>query len=92
MERSDKEQLLESIDLKRQKGVGISELIYVLFALILALALFFPKIWLSNQIYYKSRNINKLLDDYEILKEENRLLRQKLEYERYKNQVMDAIF
>ena len=92
MRQEDKEQLLESIELEEHGTIGWSELIYALFAFLLAFALLFPKIWLSNQIYYKSRTINKLLDDYEILKEENRLLRQKLEYERYKNQVLDSIF
>ena len=91
---NDREELLESIqDLGEGQGhIGIGTFLIVILAVLLVLALFVPKIYLSNAIYYKSRNINKLLDDYEILKEENRLLNQKLEKIRFKTQVLDTIF
>lgn len=93
MKKAEKQELLEAIEeVERAKGLDVSYLILTLFVVTLVFALIVPKIYLANEIYYKSRSINKLLDDYEILKEENRLLTQKLEYERYKNQVLDTIF
>lgn len=93
MKNAEKQELLDAIEeVERTKGLEVSYLFFTIFVIALVFALIVPKIYLTNQIYYKSRSINKLLDDYEILKEENRLLTQKLEYERYKNQVLDTIF
>ncbi len=93
MRRSERGELLESFEeIEQRSELSLGHFIYVVLLMLLALLLFVPKIYVANQIYYKSRTINKLLDDYEILKEENRLLTQKLEYERYKNQVLDTIF
>ncbi len=93
MRRNERGELLESFEeIEQRSELSLGHFIYVVLLMLLALLLFVPKIYVANQIYYKSRTINKLLDDYEILKEENRLLTQKLEYERYKNQVLDTIF
>ncbi|BCD62400.1 hypothetical protein NitYY0826_C1276 [Nitratiruptor sp. YY08-26] len=93
MEKVEKKELLDSIDeISSKKELDGTFFILVILSVVLIIALIFPKIYLSNQIYYKSRTINTLLDNYEILKEENRLLRQQLEYERYKNQVLDTMF
>ena len=90
---SQEEKLLEGFDQSEEsKELGLLDFLIVVVAVIVALVLFVPKIYIANQIYYKSRNINKLLDDYEILKEENRLLNQKLEKLRFKTQVLDTIF
>ncbi len=90
--RVDKNELLESIDTIKYEHFDVSYLIITFLVAIIVILFIFPKIYLSNQIYYKSRSINKLLDDYEILKEENRLLKQKLEYQRYKNLVLGSMY
>lgn len=56
-----------------------------------ALTLYFPKIYLRNNIYYVSRDINKLQDNYISLKEENTFLKQQLEDMKFKNQIMDSL-
>ena len=91
---SEKQELLDSIEEleERHSQISFGTFVMVILTVLLVLALFVPKIYIANQIYYKSRNINKLLDDYEILKEENRLLNQKLEKLRFKTQVLDTIF
>ena len=53
--------------------------------------LYFPKIYLRNNIYYVSRDINKLHDNYISLKEENRFLAQQLEDMKFKNQIIDSL-
>lgn len=68
-----------------------SALLTVFGLLFLILALYLPKIYLRNNIYYISRDINKLHDNYISLKEENRFLAQQLEDMKFKNQIMDAL-
>ncbi|RXK07896.1 hypothetical protein [Halarcobacter bivalviorum] len=68
-----------------------NSLLFVLGALILALVLFFPKIYLANNIYYVSKDINKLYGHYISLKEENKFLAQQLEDMKFKNQIEDSI-
>lgn len=59
--------------------------------LLIILTLYLPKIYLRNNIYYVSRDINKLYDNYISLKEENRFLAQQLEDMKFKNQIMNSI-
>lgn len=68
-----------------------SSLVIVLAAFIISLVLFFPKIYLSNSIYYISKDINKLNAHYISLKEENRFLVQQLEDMKFKNQIVDSL-
>jgi len=66
-------------------------LLIVLGAMIVILSLYLPKIYLRNNIYYVSRDINVLHDNYISLKEENRFLQQQLEDMKFKNQIMDSL-
>ena len=59
--------------------------------LILATILFFPKIYFRNNIYYISKDINKLYAHYISLQEENKFLAQQLEDMKFKNQIMDSL-
>ncbi len=56
-----------------------------------ALFLAFPKIFLRNNIYYVSKDINKLYAHYISLKEENKFLSQQLEDMKFKNQITDSL-
>ncbi len=68
-----------------------NSLFFAFSILIISLILFTPKIFLRNNIYYVSRDINKLYAHYTSLKEENRFLRQRLEDMKFKNQIMDSL-
>ncbi len=68
-----------------------SSIFIALGILIIALALFFPRIYFTNNIYYVSKDINKLYAHYISLKEENKFLAQQLEDMKFKNQVEDAL-
>ena len=68
-----------------------SALLIVFGLMVLILTLYLPKIYLRNNIYYVSRDINKLHDNYISLKEENRFLAQQLEDMKFKNQIMDSL-
>ena len=59
--------------------------------LFVVLALTIPKIYLRNNIYYISKDINRLYSHYNSLKEENKFLRQQLEDAKFKNQIVDSL-
>ncbi len=91
---SDKHDILEEIDtiIAPPRRMGLGFLITILVLVALFLAAVFPKIYLQNQIYYKSREISKLKREYDALFEENRLIKSKVERIRFKNQILDTIF
>lgn len=68
-----------------------SSLFIAFFLLFLALILYVPKIYLRNNIYYVSKDVNKLYAHYTSLKEENRFLAQQLEDMKFKNQIVDSL-
>jgi len=70
---------------------SVNSLIIIFGVLFLALIIWMPKIYLQNNIYYISKNINKLYSQYISLKEENKFLEQQLEKMKYKNQIMDSL-
>ena len=88
----ERKELLSTFEEAGSSELELKDLIVTFLIIAIIFTLVVPKIYLSNEIYYKSRNINKLLDDYEILKEEHRLLKQKLEYVQFENQVLGTIF
>ncbi len=63
--------------------------ISLIFLLLLFLSI--PKIYLSNNIYYVSKDINQLYSHYMSLKEENKFLIQQLEDAKFKNQITDSL-
>jgi cell division protein FtsL len=66
-------------------------LLIVFSALIITLVFFMPKIYLQNNIYYVSKDINKLDTQYISLKEENKFLKQQHEDALFKNQITDSL-
>lgn len=63
----------------------------ILLVLIIVLTLFIPKIFLRNNIYYLSKDINQLYSQQISLKEEQRFLEQQLEKKMYENQIRDSL-
>jgi len=89
-----KSELLDEVDtvLNPEKKLDFLYLVYTLMALAFACLILFPKIYLQQQIYYKSRDISKLKREYVALKEENRLIKASVEAIRFKNQILDTLF
>jgi cell division protein FtsL len=90
---NDKNQLLQDYDTeqKREKNIDFKTLLLVYLALGVAFLIILPKVYIKNQIYYISRDINKLDTEYSILEEENRYLKQKVESIKFKNQILDSV-
>jgi len=91
---NDKEQILRETgsEIVTRKGLGRRYLLSMLMVFGIAWMLLFPKIYLQNTIYYKSRDIATLQREYDTLKEENRAIKRRVETMKFKNQVLDTLF
>ncbi len=89
-----KTELLDEVDLvlNPQKGVDLRYLFYILLCISFVCVVLFPKIYIQQQIYFKSRDISKLKGEYDTLKEENRLINASVESIKFKNQILDTMF
>ena len=89
----DKNEVLEFSggEQKKERNLDYKTLATAYLGLFIALALFLPKIYITNQIYYISREIGDLSGKRDVLLEENRELRLKLERMKYKNQILDPL-
>lgn len=80
---------------KKQKtpnGITWGMVSVILISMTIVLILTLIKIYLSNQIYYESKKVNKMYRQVEALKAEQKILMQKVEALKYKNRVTDTIF
>jgi len=73
-------------------GITLGMMSVILMAVSIALILTMVKIYLSNQIYYESKKVNKIQREVEALKAENMILKQNVESLQFKNKVTDTIF
>jgi len=90
----DKDQLLDEISeiIVKKDRFGISYLLGTFFVMTMVLVTLFPKVYLQTQIYYKSRDISTLKQEYQLLKEENKIITRKVETIKFKNQILDTLF
>jgi len=81
---------------RRQKrapnGITFGMVSVILISMTIVLILTLIKIYLSNQVYYESKHVNKIYQQVEALKAENMILRQSVEALKFKNRVSDTIF
>lgn len=91
---SAKSELLEEYDTlyEVKKKLSASYALYVILSLTFITMFAFPKIYITQQIYYKSRDISKLKREYETLKEENKIISASVESIKFKNQILDTLF
>jgi len=73
-------------------GITFGMMSVILMIVSIMLILTMVKIYLSNQIYYESKNVNKIQREVEALKAENMILKQNVEALKFKNRVTDTIF
>ncbi|HIP14622.1 MAG TPA: hypothetical protein EYG74_03945 [Sulfurimonas autotrophica] len=91
---SEKSELLDELDnlvIAKQK-LGLNYFLYILLVLTFIAMFAFPKIYITQQIYFKSRDIAKLKVEYDTLKEENKLISASVESIKFKNQILDTLF
>lgn len=90
----EKDNLLDEVEdiLAPKKKLDFEYFSYILLLMSFFLMLAFPKIYLSEQIYFKSRDISKLQGEHDTLKEENKLIRTSVEEIKFQNQILDTLF
>jgi cell division protein FtsL len=90
---NEKEALLNGIDgVIEEKKISITIIRNIVIVAIFTLVLLIPKIYISNQIYYYSVKINKLLNEFYSLKAENSILQSKIEKLKFKNRLNSEEF
>ena len=75
-----------------ENGITFGMISVIVMAISIVLILTMIKIYLSNQIYYESKVVNKLKREVDALKAQSVMLEQNVEAIKYKNQVADTIF
>ena len=73
-------------------GIGWSTLSVTLVVMSIVIIMSFIKIKLSNEIYYESRETNKIEARVVALRQEGKILKMKLEQLRYRVEIVDTIF
>ncbi len=77
---------------KEPNGITFKMVMIILISVTIVLILATIKIYLSNQIYYESKKVNKIEREVSALKAERVLLEQQIEALKFKNRVTDTIF
>lgn len=72
--------------------VNLYSFLVVLFLIIAFLLLTIPKVYLANEIYYKSKEVQKLRIQAQALQEERILLERKIEKMKFQNSVIHTMF
>jgi len=73
-------------------GITLGMISIILMSITIVLILAMIKIYLSNQIYYESKIVNKMQREVQALKAEKIILQQSVEALKFKNRVTDTIF
>lgn len=77
LNEKEKEELLAP--LPEEKVIDGKDLLRALFIFLCFFVIFVPKIYLSSEIYYLSRDVTKIKNRLDLLKEENKMLKKDLE-------------
>ena len=73
-------------------GITFGMISVIFMSITIVLILTMIKIYLSNQIYYESKVVNKIQREVSTLKAEKVILQQSVEALKFKNRVTDTIF
>jgi cell division protein FtsL len=76
----------------KSNGITFGMAMVILMSVAIVLILTTIKIYLSNQIYYESKVVNKMKREVSVLKAEKVMLEQSVEALKFKNRVTDTIF
>ncbi len=73
-------------------GITFGMVSVIIISMTIVLMLTMTKIYLSNQIYYESKKVNKMQREVSALQAEKIILQQSVEALKFKNRVTDTIF
>ncbi len=88
-----KTELLTQIDDMQnvEQNISFSTLIWTFILVFFMLLFILPKIYIANQVYYVSKDINKQYHKFTALREENRYLKNQIEKFNYQNQIVNDV-
>lgn len=86
----EKNELLEQTDIA-EENISFHQLLLVFLVIFIALVVLLPKVYISNQIYYLSKEVSDLNSKKDVLLEEKSLLRSKIEEISYKQQILPMV-
>jgi hypothetical protein len=91
---SEKNDLLEELEvvLNPKRQLDFNYFLYILLTLSFIAMFAFPKVYITQQIYFKSRDISKLKREYNTLREEKKIISASVEEIKFKNQILDTLF
>ena len=91
---SEKSDLLDEISsvIAPQKRLDTMYFLYIVLIMLLVAMFVFPKVYIQQQIYFKSRDISKLKSEYDTLRAENKIISASVESIKFKNQILDTLF
>jgi len=78
--------------IQKEKGITIGILSIAIISMSIILILALMKVYLSNKIYYESKEVNSIEAEVAALREENNILQMSVEQLKYKGEVIDTIF
>ena len=90
---NEKDRLLDGFNevLEGEANLSFKNLLYTLGAVGFVLALYTPKIYITNQIYKKSISLQRLEKELEYLRVERKEILRKIEHKKYQVEVLNAI-
>ena len=77
---------------KKVNGIEWKSILWIVYTIAVVLVLAFAKIYLSNQIYYESRVVNKMQREISVLQAEREMLQQSVESLKFKHNITNTIF
>lgn len=91
--QNEKDEILHDYDesQKIEKNLSFYNLLLVYICMVFVFFLTLPTIYIRNEIYYISRKIADLRTKHDVLLEENRELQNKIEYIKYKYEILDQV-
>lgn len=78
-------------DLEKLKGLSFYDLVAAFVMLALMITIFVPVIYIRNEIYYISRDIEELRVKHSVLVEENKDLENKIESLKFRYEIIDPL-
>ncbi len=77
---------------KKINGIDLGTIIFIVVSLLIVITFAFAKIYISSQIYYESKLVNKSRQELSLLRAEKKILQTNIEALKFKNRVTDTIF
>jgi len=91
-QKSDRNLLADAAKEDASSVINIYTFLLIISMMVVFLLLTIPKIYLANQIYYESKEVQKLRIQAQALEEEQILLKRKIEHMKFENSVIYTMF